>query len=375
MPVGLHRHVVRFVDYGGQIYALKELPQRLADREYRLLRTMNDRELPVVAAVALVDQRGKPDPVLITRYLHYAMPFRLLFAERTGTDVSEILVESIATLLARLHTAGFYWGDCSLSNALFRRDELHLSGYALDTETGELHDRMTDGQRLSDVEMAVVNVAGGLADLAAAGQLPDTIDPFEVAPRVGTMYAEIWEELHGVSAYDRHDPAALEQRMDRLHDLGFGVNEAVITEAAESGSFFFRPSAIAGGYHRRELVELTGIVAREHQAQRLLDDIRSFRAHLQAGLDQHMSLKDVGHQWLAEVYDPVLAAIPHDVAGKLERPQLFIEVLDYHAVNSSTAAGEDRGISLVGTARRYAADVLTRRPQERTSATRGETEH
>jgi hypothetical protein len=373
MPVGLHRHIVRFVDYNGQFYALKELPQRLAEREYRLLREMNDRELPVVAVVALVDRRGEPDPVLITRYLNYALPFRLLFAERTGTDVSEILVEALATLLARLHTAGLYWGDCSLSNALFRRDELHLSGYALDTETSELHDQLTDGQRSADVELAVVNVAGGLADLAAAGQLPDTVDPFEVAPQVGEVYDAIWEELHGASTYDPHHPVALEQRMDRLHDLGFGVSEAVITEDAQSDSLVFRPSAIAGGFHRRELLELTGIVAREHQAHRLLDDIRSFGSGLEAELGRHLALKDVAHQWLAEIYDPVFAAIPRDVVGKMERPQLFIEVLDHHALTSSASGDLTHQTALLETARRYAADVLTRRPHERTSASWSET--
>ena len=34
---GIGRHVVRFVELAGVFYALKELPQRLAEREYRLL--------------------------------------------------------------------------------------------------------------------------------------------------------------------------------------------------------------------------------------------------------------------------------------------------------------------------------------------------
>ena len=365
-PVGLHRHVVRFVGYDNQYYALKELPSRLAAREYRLLRTMNDQGLPVVAAVALVDDRGGPDPVLITRYLHYALPFRLLFNERPDIDVAATLVESIATLLARLHTAGFYWGDCSLSNALFRRDELHLSAYALDTETGELHDQMTSGQRRTDVDVAVVNVAGGLADLAAAGQLPSSVDPFEVAPQIATAYAKIWEELHGSSMYDPTDPAALQSRLDRLHDLGFGVSEAVITDGNDSGAFVFRPSTIVGGYHRRELIELTGIVAREHQAHRLLDDIGLFRAELEADAGRRLPLRQVGHRWLTEWYDPVVAAVPTDVAGKLERPQLYIEVLDHQALHPSDAP--DRRVGLIDAARQYATDVLTRRPHERVSA-------
>lgn len=367
LPVGLHRHVVRFVQYDHQFYALKELPNRLAEREYRLLRTMNDRGLPVVAAVALVNERGGPDPVLITRYLHYALPFRLLFRERPDIDVAATLVESIATLLARLHTAGFYWGDCSLSNALFRRDELHLSAYALDTETGELHDQMTAGQRQTDIDVAIVNVAGGLADLAAAGELPDSVDPFEVAPQIGTAYADIWEELHCSSTYDPVDPAALENRLDRLHDLGVGVSEAVITDASGSGAFVFRPSAIVGGYHRRELVELTGIVAREHQAHRLLDDISRFRAELEADADGRLPLREVGHRWLTEWYDPVLTALPADVAGKLERPQLYIEVLDHQALHSGN--GDNRQLSLIEAAQQYGKDVLTRRPHERVSGT------
>jgi hypothetical protein len=384
LPVGLHRHIVRFVQYDNQFYALKELPKRLAEREYGLLRTMNDRGLPVVAAVALVDERGGPDPVLITRYLHYALPFRLLFDERLDNeanidpqldphlDPAATLVESIATLLARLHTAGFYWGDCSLSNALFRRDELHLSAYALDTETGELHEQMTRGQRQTDVEVAVVNVAGGLADLAAAGQLPDSVDPFEVAPQIGTTYDKIWEELHGSSTYDSQDPAALATRLDRLHDLGFGVSEAIITDATESGSFVFRPSTIVGGYHRRELVELTGIVAREHQAHRLLDDISRFRAELEVDAGGRLPLRQVGHRWLTEWYDSVLAAVPSDVAGKLERPQLYIEVLDHQELHPT--GEKNRRVALLDAARRYANDVLARRPHERVSATWADTD-
>ena len=374
LRAGLHRHVVRFVEYDGQFYALKELPQRLAEREFRLLRTMNDRGLPVVAAVALVDQRGESDPVLITRYLHYAVPFRDVFRERPGLDVTGLLVESIAILLARLHTAGFLWGDCSLSNALFRRDDLHLSGYALDTETGELHERISDGQRRSDVETAVVNIAGGLADLAAAGELPDSVDPFEVAPQVAEVYDRIWVELHGVSTYDPADPRALDRRLDRMHDLGFAVREAVITEGDEPGSLVFRPAAIVDGYHRHRLHELTGIVAREHQAQRLLEHIREFGSHLERSSGRSVHEEDVVHQWLTDVFDPVMGAIPPDGLGKLERPQLFIEILDRHrpsTVDPTWGLADDPTGGLIATARQYAAEVLAGRPQERVPTVEG----
>ena len=51
---GISRHVVRFVEYDGALYALKELPERPARREYVLLRRLESQGLPVVEAVGLV---------------------------------------------------------------------------------------------------------------------------------------------------------------------------------------------------------------------------------------------------------------------------------------------------------------------------------
>ncbi len=365
LSVGLHRHVVRFVEYGSQIYALKELPQRPAEREYRLLRTMNDQGLPVVAAVALVDRRGEPEPVVITRYLNYAQPFRHYFT--AGADgLSSVLVNSLATLLARLHTAGFYWGDCSLSNAMFRRDGSSLSAYALDAETGDLQERLSPGQRRADIEIATVNVAGGLADLAAAGVLPDEIDPFEVALEIGDAYESIWSELHDSSGYDPDDPVAFDDRLSRLHELGFDVREATISGSADDETLTFRPVVIEEGHNRRELFRLTGISARENQARRLLDHIAVVRADLADRLERGVTLDEAAHRWLTEAFDPVIAAVPGDSVAKLEQPQLFLEVLDHHRRRGSGAAPIE---DLLAAAHDFGADELRARPDERTLAT------
>ena len=50
---GISRHVVRFVQCDDRVlYALKELPPDLAWREYRLLRALEEREMPVVTSSA-----------------------------------------------------------------------------------------------------------------------------------------------------------------------------------------------------------------------------------------------------------------------------------------------------------------------------------
>ena len=115
---GIHRHVVRFVEYEGPLgpalYALKELPTPIARREYGLLRSLAAEEMPVVDAVGVVTERG-PDleAVLITRHLDYSLPFRTLFARGSVPDLRRRLLDAGAELLVRLHLGGFFWGDCS----------------------------------------------------------------------------------------------------------------------------------------------------------------------------------------------------------------------------------------------------------------------
>ena len=78
VPRGLHRHVVRFVQYltdqDDRLYVLKELPRKYAEREYRFLRHLADEGVPVVDVVGVVanrtDAQGESLPaVLITEHL------------------------------------------------------------------------------------------------------------------------------------------------------------------------------------------------------------------------------------------------------------------------------------------------------------------
>src|SRR4051795_5788780 len=97
---GISRHVVRFVDYDGALYALKELPRRYAEREYRLLRRLEEEEMPVVEVVGVVTARGEDlDAVLITRHLEYSIPYRALFTEGAASDLRATLMCALSELL------------------------------------------------------------------------------------------------------------------------------------------------------------------------------------------------------------------------------------------------------------------------------------
>ncbi len=185
MPMGIHRHVVRTVQYGERLYHLKELPRRYAEREWRFLRTLRAEGVPTVEVVGVVTLRDSPagerlEAVLITEHLEYSVPYRLLFLRQEHRTLRDPMLDALVHLLVRIHLQGFYWGDCSLSNTLFRRDAGRLAAFLVDTETGELYPELSDRQRQMDVDLAIEKCGGELLDLQAAGVLSASVDPFDL---------------------------------------------------------------------------------------------------------------------------------------------------------------------------------------------------
>jgi tRNA A-37 threonylcarbamoyl transferase component Bud32 len=229
---GISRHVVRFVDYDGALYALKELPEPLAEREYRLLRELAAASVPVVEVVGVVSGREELGAVLITRHLEFSLPYRTLFTGPGGvSDLHNRLLDAVAELLVRLHLAGFFWGDCSLSNTLFRRDAGSLAAYLVDAETGELHPSLSDGQRAYDLSIAEENFAGELLDvmamLAEEGEPagPSIDDPLAVASQLRPRYESLWSELTRDEVFGPNERYRIDARLRRLNELGFDVEE------------------------------------------------------------------------------------------------------------------------------------------------------
>ena len=84
---------------------------------------------------------SRSTPACITRHLQFSLPYRALYSQTLRPDTAARLIDALAVLLVRLHLAGFWWGDVSLSNTLFRRDAGAFAAYLVDAETGELRAR------------------------------------------------------------------------------------------------------------------------------------------------------------------------------------------------------------------------------------------
>jgi hypothetical protein len=360
---GISRHVVRFVEYEGAIYALKELPAQLARREYGLLRHLGAEGMPVVEAVGVVSDRG-PDleAVLITRHLDYSLPYRALFGSRGITDLRGKLLDSLAELLVRIHLAGFFWGDCSLSNTLFRRDAGALSAYLVDAETGELHPSLTDGQRGHDLMLAEENIAGELLDVEAWRGLPDGLDPFEVAAGVRESYEALWAEVTRVETFAGDERHVIDDRLRRLNELGFDVEEIELERVGDGYRLRLDPHVVEPGHHRRRLLQLTGLHAQENQARRLLNDLARFRAAVEEEEGRTLPLTVVAYRWLADVFEPTVAAVPEGLWGKREAAEVFHEILEHRWYRSER---EGRDVPILEAARSYVEDVLRHALDER----------
>ncbi len=342
--LGLHRHVVQLVEFGDVSYVVKELPDHLADREYRLLREIDEAGLPTAEMVAkVVDRPHEMEGMIITRHLDYSLPYRSLLMGR-GLKIPYLgdrLLDALVVLLVRIHLAGFFWGDCSLSNTLFRRDAGALQAYIIDVETAERHAELTSGQREFDLMIATDNVAGGLLDLQAAGRLSDEIDPIEVALAIGDRYEALWTEITSAATASIGDVMPMRERLDRLHELGFDVEEMEVVTNADDTSVNFVPKVVEHGYHAERLASLTGLEAGENQARRMLQDIKSYGAWLQSESDRPIPLNVAAVRWLDRVFEPVIAAIPPELLDRLEAAEIFHQLLE-HRWYQAEQTGVDR---------------------------------
>jgi hypothetical protein len=365
LPKGISRHIVRFIHLGNHIVAVKETTEALAVREYEMLQKLDRLDVPCVEPVAIVsgrvDKKGEELPAaLVTRHLRFSLPYRALYSQTLRPDTATRLADALAVLLVRLHIVGFFWGDVSLSNTLFRRDAGSFAAYLVDAETGELMPgSLSDGQRENDLEIARVNVAGELLDLQAGGRLDEDIDPVAVSNSIMDSYRSLWDELTGWESFDQSERWRITQRVSRLNELGFDIENMSISSEDTGASLRIQPKVVDAGHHTRRLLRLTGIDAGENQARRLLNDMDSYRAIHFPGddVDEEMA----AHQWLSEVYDPIIRAIPREYRGKLEGPEIFHQWREHRAARSQD---EDRDVSREESLQSYIEDVLQHRRDE-----------
>ncbi len=362
MAHGVSRHVVRFVRYGDRVYAIKETEHGPATKEYAMLRELRAEHLPVVEPVGTVTGLEGTDgggALLITRYLDFSLPYRYLLG-RDEPALSDKLLDAAVVLLVRLHLEHVYWGDCSLSNILFRRDAGALMAYLVDAETAERSQSISDGLRAHDLTVARENIAAGLFDLQADGRVPPDVDPLAIVDELDRRYQALWDELTRTDQLGHDERWRIERRIRHLNELGFDVEELSIRR--DGSGLVITPILIEEGHHSRELRRRTGLDVQENQARRLLADIANHRAWLERSSGRPTPAAVAAARWLADVYEPVVVAVPAELQARLEPAEIFHRVLEHRYYLSESA---EREVSHLEALAHYVAAFLPAEPSER----------
>jgi hypothetical protein len=330
LPRGESRHPILFVNYSGVVYSFKQLPGAVAEKEYHLLSALADLSIPSVEPVgfAEITEQDLDYSLLITRYLDASLPYSDLFTQPNLARYRERLLDALAGLLVELHISGVYWGDCSLYNALFRRDAGQLQAYLVDAETAEIHESLSDGQREGDLQIMLENVSGGLYDLVVAGLLNEEFDAAGTAEAIRRRYLQLWTEVRKEVVLGPEERYKIQEHVARLHDLGFSIASIELRASGEGDKLRLKLSVTDRQYHRHQIHSLTGINAEESQARLLLNEIQEVRAQLAAERGQSIPTSVAAYQWYRHRFRPVVQALKPSAAMALTEAELYSQFLE-----------------------------------------------
>ena len=316
MPEGIHRHPIVFVAYRDGIYAIKELPIRFAKHEFDTLRAMEDITRNVATPVGLVerpwiDTASEASGAVITAYVPHAFPYRHLVSGHDFGRRRDSLLDAFAGLLVELHLHGFYWGDCSLSNTLYRWDASSIEAIMIDAETSQIFGRISRGQRMEDLAIMELNVAGEMGDIAAEhGASIDDAD-LHLGYDVSARYATLWEELTTSLMVTPGDHYRIRHRIERLNALGFALDEIDLIPVDDGVSVKMRVKVGGRQYHSEKLRQIAGIDTGENQARAILSDLSYHEAKFGQTSATGKSVSTM--KWRSSVFEPMIYQISLDL--------------------------------------------------------------
>ena len=146
-----------------------------------------------------------------------------------------------------------------------------------------------------DITVGCENIFAELMDLERQRRRARRSTASQIIEHLRSRYEALWGELTGLEEFRADEMWRIEQRVERLNDLGFDVDELDIVTDLGGDTIRIQPKVVDLGHHARELQALTGMSVEENQARRLLNDLASFTAHFDLGReDRHL----VASRWM-----------------------------------------------------------------------------
>lgn len=335
VPHGISRHPVIFIRYQETLYALKELPDGVAGKEYDSLLSIEKLGLPVVKPIGFVERemiKGKSS-VLITQYLEKSLPYRLLLLKQELQRYREHLLDAIANLMVELHIAGVYWGDCSLSNTLFRRDAGKLQAYLVDAETVELYEKsLSPIMRHQDLEILEDNIDNEIAGIISDDiHIPDGNEVLilNTGAYIRLRYQELWDEIMREEIIRSGENYRIQNRIRLLNEMGFSVGDISLIPTRSGDELRLRVAVTDRNYHRRHLKELTGLDAEEFQARLLMNEIHELKATLSREKNTNFPITSAAEIWYQRIFIPIANQLQKYVSEQTTLIELYCQMLEH----------------------------------------------
>ena len=199
----------------------------------------------------------------------------------------------------------------------------------------------------------------------------------DIALQITERYHRLWDELTAAHEFGPGETFKIGQRLERLHELGFDVEEMDIVDDVDGGRLRYIPRVVEHGFHSERLQKLTGLEATENQARRLLDDVRSFGSEMmkerQAKIEhgaptghggasvRTLPENVIAVRWLDDRFEPLMATIPLRMFDKLEAAEIYHQLLEHRWFLSETS-GKDVGLQEA--LQSYIVNVLVEAPDE-----------
>ena len=322
--------MVVFVRYDEHLFAFKEVLGEIAGSEFRLLKKIDEKNLPTVKPVgfANLDSNDGSRSILITRYLENSIPYRSLFMSKQLVRYSQHLLDSIAGLLVQLHLAGVYWGDCSLSNALFRRDAGKLQAYLVDAETSEIENKgLPPSLRFQDLTIMEQNIDAEIAELKNTDELNHTIPP-DTGSYIRLKYQRLWDEINCEGSIKTTESYLIQERIRALNSLGFSVGDVELFRLEDGNQLRFHVIVTDRNFHRNQLIQLTGLHAEEMQARTMMNEIHEVKAVFSQSNNRVVPLQEAAQHWKHNIYDYITAQLTSYVYNDADISELYCQILE-----------------------------------------------
>jgi hypothetical protein len=266
--------------------------------------------------------------VLITRYLERSIPYCSLFSMEHMSRYREHLMDAIVALLVQLHLAGYFWGDCSLSNTLFRRDAGQLQAYLVDAETSvAFSGKIPPIYRYDDLNILEANLESDLLDLTEES-IPLQINPKDTGTYISLQYQKLWEEITKELLVKPGENYRLQEHIRALNNLGYSIGSIETIETDCGENLRLHVAVTDQNYHRDQLYQYTGLCTEEMQARQMINEIHELKASLSHRENRSVSLAQAAEFWMEHYYKPTLVKLQPFIDMRADPAELYCEVLE-----------------------------------------------